>query len=56
MPIYHIRRADGTLFPDKDGKPYRFHSLAEAKSWLMAGERVEPCRCDKGGATGNPLS
>lgn len=46
MPIYHIRKPDGALFPDALGKPYRFTSLAEANKWKMPGERIEPCRCE----------
>jgi hypothetical protein len=39
---YHIMMKDGTLFPDAQGKPYGFASLAEAKSWVAPGERVVP--------------
>lgn len=39
-PVYHVLMKDGSLFPNAEGTPYEFHSLAEAKSWAMPDEKV----------------
>lgn len=43
-PVYHVRMKNGSLFPNAEGSPYEFHSLAEAKGWAMPDEKVIAAR------------